>query len=81
MTAGMAVLAGTLGVFTAGAVIVCNEGAVRVEVREKSNDGKHIHLILPAAIAPVAAFVIPRANSTTLATKSGHGFQPSGRPA
>jgi len=61
MTAGMAVLAGTLGVFTAGAVIVCNEGAVRVDVREKSSDGKHIHLILPAAIAPVAAFMIPRA--------------------
>ena len=61
MTAGMAVLAGTLGVFTAGAVIVCSEGAVRVDVREKSGDGKHVHLILPAAIAPVAAFMIPRA--------------------
>jgi len=60
MTIGMTVLAGTLGVFTAGAVIVCNEGAVRVEVREKSREGNHIHLILPAAIAPVAAFMIPR---------------------
>ena len=61
MTAGMAVLAGTLGVFTAGAVVVCNEGAVRVDVREKCQGGNHIHLILPAAVAPVAAFVIPRA--------------------
>ena len=61
MTVGMAVLAGTLGVFTAGAVIVCNEGAVRVDVREKTSDGHHVHLILPAAIAPVAAFMIPRA--------------------
>jgi hypothetical protein len=60
MTAGMAVLAGTLGVFTAGAVVVCNEGAVRVDVREKSQGGNHIHLILPAAVAPVAAFMIPR---------------------
>ena len=61
MTAGMAVLAGTLGVFTAGAVIVCNEGAVRVDVREKSQGGNHVHLIVPAAVGPVAAFFIPRA--------------------
>ena len=60
MTAGMAVLAGTLAVFTAGSVIVCSEGAVRVDVREKTSDGHHVHLILPAAIAPAAAFMIPR---------------------
>ena len=61
MTAGMAVLAGTLAAFTAGSVIVCSEGAVRVDVREKTSDGHHVHLILPAAIAPAAAFMIPRA--------------------
>ena len=60
MTAGMAVLAGTLAAFTAGSVIVCSEGAVRVDVREKTSDGHHVHLILPAAIAPAAAFMIPR---------------------
>jgi hypothetical protein len=60
MTVGMAVLAGTLGVVTAGAAIVCSEGAVRVDVREKTSDGHHVHLILPAAIAPAAAFMIPR---------------------
>ena len=43
-----------------GGVAVYNEGAVRVEVQEKTRDGEHIHLIVPAAAGPVAAWLIPR---------------------
>jgi len=60
MTAGMIVLGGTLGVLVLGAVVVYNEGAVRVDVQGKTRDGDHIHLIVPAAVAPVAAWLIPR---------------------
>jgi len=60
MTTGMTVLAGACGVLALGTVVVCNEGAVRVEVQEKARDGQHIHLILPAAAGPVAARLIPR---------------------
>jgi len=60
MTAGMTVLAGTLGMLTVGALVVYNEGAVRVNVQEKTPNGSHVHLILPAAVAPVAAWMIPR---------------------
>ena len=58
MTVGMTVLAGTLGVMTVGALVVYNEGAVRVDVQEKT--GNHVHLIVPAAVAPLAAALIPR---------------------
>jgi hypothetical protein len=60
MTAGMTVLGGALGVLVLGAVVVYNEGAVRVDVREKTRDGDHIHLIVPAAVLPVAARFVPR---------------------
>jgi hypothetical protein len=60
MTTGMTVLAGALGVLTLGTVVVCNEGAVRMDVQEKARDGHHIHLIVPAAAGPVAAWLIPR---------------------
>ena len=43
-----------------GGVVVYNEGAVRVDVREKARDGSHVYLIVPAAVAPVAAWMIPR---------------------
>ena len=60
MTVGMTVLAGTLGVVVLGGVAVYNEGAVRVDVREKARDGSHIYLIVPAAVLPVAARFVPR---------------------
>ena len=40
--------------------LVFNEGAVRVDVRERAGDGKHIYLIVPAAALPVAARLIPK---------------------
>jgi len=43
-----------------GGVVVYNEGAVRVDVREKARDGSHVYLIVPAAVLPVAARFVPR---------------------
>ena len=60
MTTGMTVLGGALGVLVLGGVVVYNEGAVRVDVREKTRDGDHIRLIVPAAVLPVAARLVPR---------------------
>jgi hypothetical protein len=60
MTTGMTVLGGALGMIVLGGAAVYNEGAVRVDVREKARDGSHVYLIVPAAVAPVAAWMIPR---------------------
>jgi len=60
MTTGMTVLGGALGMLVLGGVAVYNEGAVRVDVREKARDGSHIYLIVPAAVLPVAARFVPR---------------------
>jgi hypothetical protein len=57
----MAVLGGALGVLVVGGVLVYNEGAVRVDVREKTGDRQHIHLIVPAVLLPVAVRLVPRA--------------------
>ena len=43
-----------------GGVVVYNEGAVRVDVREKARDGSHVYLIVPAAVLPAAARFVPR---------------------
>jgi hypothetical protein len=61
MTTGMAILGGALGVLVVGGVLVYNEGAVRVDVREKTGDRQHIHLIVPAVVLPVAVRLVPRA--------------------
>ena len=60
MTTGMAVLGGALGILVVGGAFVYNEGAVRVDVREMTPGGHHIFLIVPAAVAPVAAHFVPR---------------------
>jgi hypothetical protein len=60
MTTGMTILGGTLGLLLVGGVAVYNEGAVRVDVQEKARDGKHVHLMAPAALLPVAARLVPR---------------------
>jgi len=60
MTVGMTVLGGALGIMVLGGVVVYNEGAVRVDVQGKTPQGDHVHLIVPAAVAPVAAWLIPR---------------------
>jgi hypothetical protein len=56
----MTVLGGALAILVAGGVVVYNEGAVRVDVREKTPNGEHTHLVVPAAILPVAARLAPR---------------------
>jgi len=43
-----------------GGVLVYNEGAVRVDVREKTREREHIHFVVPAAVLPVAIRLIPR---------------------
>ena len=43
-----------------GGAFVYNEGAVRVDVREKARDGSHIYVVVPAAVLPVAARLIPK---------------------
>jgi hypothetical protein len=56
----MTLLGGAFGLLVVGGAFVYNEGAVRVDVREKARDGQHIYLVLPAAILPVAARLIPK---------------------
>jgi len=46
--------------FVIGGALVYNEGAVRVDVREKIRSGKHIYLVVPAAVLPAAARLVPR---------------------
>jgi len=60
MTTGMAVLGGALGILVLGGIAVYNEGAVRVDVREKTGDREHIHLVVPAIVLPVAVRLVPR---------------------
>jgi hypothetical protein len=60
MTTGTTFLGATLGMLVVGGVFVYNEGAVRINVREKSRNGEHIYLVAPAAVLPVAARLVPR---------------------
>ena len=43
-----------------GGAFVYNEGAVRVDVRERTRNGEHIYLVVPAVVLPVAARLVPR---------------------
>jgi hypothetical protein len=43
-----------------GGVVIYNEGAVRVEVRDKTGKNQQVHVIVPAIILPVAARMVPR---------------------
>jgi hypothetical protein len=60
MTTGMTLLGGTLGMLVVGGAFVYNEGAVRVDVRERTRNGEHIYLVVPAVVLPVAARLVPR---------------------
>jgi hypothetical protein len=60
MTTGMTLLGGALGMLVVGGAFVYNEGAVRVDVREKTRNGEHIYLVVPAVVLPVAARLVPR---------------------
>ena len=59
MSIKLGILGGGLGVVVLGGAIVYNAGAVRVSVLEKKPDGEHIHLVLPAAVVPVALKFVP----------------------
>jgi hypothetical protein len=56
----MTVLGGALAMLVVGGVFVYDQGAVRVDVREKTRDGKHIYLVVPAVVLPAAARLVPR---------------------
>jgi hypothetical protein len=60
MTTGITVLGGTLGLLLIGGVVVYNDGAVKVDVREKTGEKGHVHVIVPGIILPVAARFVPR---------------------
>jgi hypothetical protein len=56
----MTLLGGALGMLVVGGAFVYNEGAVRVDVRERTRNGEHIYLVVPAVVLPVAARLVPR---------------------
>jgi hypothetical protein len=60
MTTGMTVLGGALALAVVGGVYVYSQGAVRVDVREYTSNGEHIHLVVPAVVLPMAARLVPR---------------------
>lgn len=45
-----------------GAGILSSEGFIHVKVNEKQPNGKHLSLVLPAMIMPVAAHFVPKRN-------------------
>jgi hypothetical protein len=53
---------GMAGVTLAGAGLLCSEGFVDVNVIQRQAQGHHIHVIAPAALAPIAAHFIPARN-------------------
>lgn len=59
MSIKLGILGGGLGVIVLGGAVVYNAGAVRVSVQEKTPDGEHFRLVLPAAVVPVALRFIP----------------------
>jgi len=60
MTTGMTVLTGALALVVVGGVWVYDEGAVRVDVREKTGKAEHTRVLVPAALGPVVARLVPR---------------------
>lgn len=53
---------GVLGTALVGAAIVSSDGFIHVKVNEKTPNGTHLSLIVPAMIMPVAARFVPRRN-------------------
>lgn len=51
---------GVCGVAVAGAGMLCSEGMVNVKVIEKQPRGLHLHVIAPAALAPIAVRLAPQ---------------------
>ena len=53
------VTAGVLGAAVLAGAWVVQEGAVHVSVDQRGGDGQHLHLLLPAAMVPVALRLLP----------------------
>ncbi len=51
---------GIAGVGLASAGVLCSEGLVNVKVIEKQPQGVHIHVIIPAMLAPIAVHFAPQ---------------------
>ncbi len=51
---------GMAGVGLAGVGLLCSEGFVQVKVIEKEPQGRHINLIAPAILAPIAVHFAPQ---------------------
>lgn len=51
---------GAAGVGLAAASLLCSEGFVQVRVVEKQPHGRHMDVIAPAMLAPIAARLAPR---------------------
>jgi hypothetical protein len=51
---------GIAGVALAGAGVLCSDGVVNVKVVEKQPRGLHIHVIVPAMLAPMALQLAPQ---------------------
>jgi hypothetical protein len=60
MTPKAGILAASVSLVALTGAFVYEQGAVRVEVREKARGGEHIRLAVPALVAPIAARLVPR---------------------
>ena len=69
--AGSAILAGSY---------VVEQGAVRVSVDENFPDGHHVHLIVPAAVVPLAVAFVPQREMSRAGHDAGR-FMPAVRAA
>jgi len=54
------VLQGALGIAVLTGAVVYNTGAIRVDVREKSPNGEHVRLWVPALVLPIGVHVVPK---------------------
>jgi hypothetical protein len=56
----VAILASVASVPVLAGALVYNTGMVRVEVREKSPNGQHISLAVPAVVVPIGVRLVPK---------------------
>ena len=54
------IVLGIAGTALAGAGMLCSEGMVHVDVREKQPQGHHIYVLAPAMIAPIGVHFAPK---------------------
>ena len=61
MTPNTLLFRGAGGMLVLAGAFVYHVGAIRVDVREKSPQGEHVRLFVPAVLAPLGARMVPRA--------------------